>query len=136
MPTREHKVLVLSADLSELLILRRVVLETPFGVETARSIAQARDLAAHQRFVAAVVDASLPEGAAAALDELELAHPEVLRVLLGAPDSAPYPGCELVRRPYYAPALRTWLIELALRVVEFGQDDPTVKHPRVPKGDD
>jgi DNA-binding NtrC family response regulator len=121
------RVLAVSDDLSELLVLRRVIRENALSVETARNAPAAIDHIAEHRFIAVVVDESL-EGAHELIEDLGAHRPDMLRVVLRAADrTEPLPaGTEVVTRPFYAEPLRKLLTELALRVVEFQPEDDTL----------
>jgi len=117
-----------SADLSELLVLRRLVLDTAFGVETARNTNHAVELLATHRYAAVIIDDALEADAEDLLRDVTLRSPHMLRVLLERDSTliAP-PETERIRRPYYAARLRAVLSELALEKVELSASDDTIR---------
>ncbi len=122
-----YRVLVVSEKIDDLLMMRRLVLQTPFSVEAARSAAQALELLKTRRF-AAIISDELLRGGAQLLEQVAVLRPEMLRVLLGSTDvdrGAPA-GAHRMPRPYYARPLTTLLRQHALRTVDVGRDDDTV----------
>ena len=109
-------------------MLRRLVLDTAFGVETARNGADAVELLAAHRYAAIIVDDTLGADAEDLLRAVTLRSPQMLRVLLerDATLIAP-PGTERIQRPYYAATLRAHLAELALRTIELRASDDTIR---------
>ncbi len=134
----EQRVLLVSGSTDELLLLRRVVLDTPFLVETRRSIREAIDALAETRFTAVIVDEEL-RGAGQLLDDVGLRRPETLRVLIGRADvrSLAPEGAHRCARPRYAAEVRALLLERAVHTVEFDAEDDTLQmvpgHLKKPK---
>jgi len=125
----ESRVLVISGDLGEMLVLRRLVLSTPHAVESVRSPALALALLAQQRYDAVIADeAGLSRGAAAQLlNEIALRRPEMLRVLLAGEASTSDDRHLRILRPYFARPLRDLLIEHEAQRAATDEVDDTVR---------
>jgi response regulator RpfG family c-di-GMP phosphodiesterase len=120
------RVLIADDDVSDLLVLRRLLRDTPYSVDTVRSASQAI-VALGQREYAAVVadDERLPDMAGAALLlEAERVQKSALRILLsrGERTQALLPAAEeaqyqLIARPFFAQPLVASLVEHAARLL-------------------
>jgi response regulator RpfG family c-di-GMP phosphodiesterase len=123
MPT-PPRVLIADDDVSDLLVLRRLLRDTPYTVDTVRSASQAI-VALGQREYAAVVadDERLPDmSGASLLLEAERTQKAALRILLSRPErkEALLPAAEeahyqLIVRPFFAQPLTASLVEHAAR---------------------
>jgi response regulator RpfG family c-di-GMP phosphodiesterase len=120
------RVLIADDDVSDLLVLRRLLRDTPYTVDTVRSASQAI-VALGQREYAAVVadDERLPDmpGAALLLEaervqkgalRILLSHGERTGALLPAAQEAHY---QLIARPFFAQPLVASLVEHAARLL-------------------
>jgi putative nucleotidyltransferase with HDIG domain len=122
MPGKSLRILIAFADTSDLLLLRRILRETPYLAETARSATAAlRALCGHQ-YAAVITDDERLPGMPGAKLLAEAAHvqPGALRVLLARADrmAALEPGVRggayvALPRPFFSPGLRAALLEHA-----------------------
>src|SRR4051794_34090976 len=105
------RVLIADDDVSDLLVLRRLLRDTPYSVDTVRSASQAM-MALGQREYAAVVadDERLPDmPGASLLYEVERVQKGALRILLSRPErtgallpAAQQAHYQLIARPFFA----------------------------------
>ena len=124
------RVLVAAADTSDLLVLRRLLRDTPYHVEAARSAAQALKALAERKYAAVVTDDERLAGMSGPqlLADVEKMQPEALRFLiiinerrqqLAAPARAG--RFRVFVRPFFAPHVRAALLEhLALLAPKTG----------------
>jgi response regulator RpfG family c-di-GMP phosphodiesterase len=112
-------------DVGELMVLRRLLLDTPYVIHAARSAGQALALARKQALAAVVADDErLPDMTGAALlAEIERLQPDALRILIARPErgpalvqSAQARRYQLVVRPYFAKPVLASLSEHAARL--------------------
>jgi response regulator RpfG family c-di-GMP phosphodiesterase len=118
------RVLIADDDVSDLLVLRRLLRDTPYSVDTVRSASQAL-MALAQREYAAIVadDERLPDmPGAMLLDEAMRVQKAALRILLCRSERAPalLPAAQeahyqLITRPFFAKPLTASLVEHAAR---------------------
>ena len=84
------RVLVADDDVSDLLVIKRLLRDTPYAVDTVRSASQALDALGKRGYAAVVVDeerlADMP--GAALLAQVERLQPRARRILLAAPERA------------------------------------------------
>jgi putative nucleotidyltransferase with HDIG domain len=122
MSGKSHRVLIAFADTSDLLLLRRILRETPYIAETARSATAAlRALCGHQYSAIITDDERLPGmPGAKLLAEASHVQPGALRVLLARADrmATLEPGVRAgayvaLPRPFFSPGLRAALLEHA-----------------------
>ena len=114
------RVLVAAADTSDLLVLRRLLRDTPYHVEAARSAAQALKALGERKYAAVVTDDERLAGMSGPqlLSDVEKMQPEALRFLiiinerrqqLAAPARAG--RFRVFVRPFFAPHVRAALLE-------------------------
>src|SRR5262245_14565126 len=116
------RALIVDDDVSSLLVLRRLLRETPYLVDTVRSASQALTALAAREYAAVVSDDErLPaRNGAALLAEVAKLRPRALRVLLARPertvalaDLARNGRFQLIERPFYAKPLVATLLRHA-----------------------
>ena len=118
------RVLVADDDVSDLLVLRRLLRDTPYAVDTVRSASQALMALGKNEYAAIVADDErLPDmPGAMLLLEAERLQPRALRILLTRPertaaltDGAKQARYQLIARPFFAKPLMASLVEHAGR---------------------
>ncbi len=129
------RVLVVSAELSDLLVVRRLVLETEHSVETARSAKQALALLRDRHFDVVIADdfGVKDGGGEHLLDEIADRDPATLRILVtqgviqGVAHEQALHDERMFRvsRPYYAQALRALLTEHTEQLLAREEGDET-----------
>src|SRR2546423_1864704 len=108
------RVLIADDDVSDLLVLRRLLRDTPYAIDTVRSASQAVTALAEREYAAVVADderlADVP--GATLLLEAERAQPKALRILLARAERAPLlvaaakeARYQLIARPFFAKPL-------------------------------
>jgi cyclic di-GMP phosphodiesterase len=151
MPPDPPRVLVADDDVSDLLLFRRLLRDTPFAVDTVRSGGQAVAALAARAYAAVITDDErLPDMAGAALlAEAARAHPTALRVLLARSertsalaDAARDGRYQLIIRPFFAQPLTATLARHAVELESSSgrADDtlrtgPTVVEAKAPAGE-
>ena len=123
------RVLVVSDALSDLLVLRRLVLETSHGVETARSAQQALLLVKERHFDVVVADefGVRDGGGEHLLDMIAELEPEALLILVTHDQAHHDARMFRVARPFYAQALRALLTEHSEQQIAREQGDDTAR---------
>jgi len=120
------RVLVADDDVSDLLVLRRLLRDTSYTVDTVRSASQAlMSLTQHEYAAVVVDDERLPDmPGALLLAEVERVQKRALRILLARSERAPslLPAAEqaryqLITRPFFAKPLVASLVEHAGRLL-------------------
>jgi response regulator RpfG family c-di-GMP phosphodiesterase len=130
------RVLIVDDDVSDLLVIRRLLRETQYTVDTVRTASQAIGALGQKEFAAVVADDErLPDMAGAALlAEVKRAQKSALRVLLARPertaalaDAARDGAYQLIERPFFAKPLVATLVRHAaeLLTTPSGRDDDT-----------
>jgi response regulator RpfG family c-di-GMP phosphodiesterase len=118
------RLLVADDDVSDLLVMRRLVRDTPYVVDTVRSASQALVALGKHEYAAVVADDErLPDMAGALLlAEVERSQRAALRILLSRPERAPaliddakQARYQLIARPFFARPLVASLVEHAAR---------------------
>jgi putative two-component system response regulator len=118
------RVLIADDDVSDLLVLRRLLRDTPYTVDTVRSASQAvLSLGQHEYAAVVADDERLPDmPGAMLLSEVERVQKPALRILLARSERAPalLPAAEearyqLIARPFFAKPLVASLVEHAAR---------------------
>jgi HD-GYP domain-containing protein (c-di-GMP phosphodiesterase class II) len=118
------RVLIADDDVSDLLVLRRLLRETPYIIDTVRSASQALRALTERTYAAVVADDDrLPDlSGTQLLYEAERAQPKALRILLARPERAPQlvgaaqqARYQLIARPFFAKPLVASLVEQAAR---------------------
>jgi hypothetical protein len=137
----EPRILLISRQLSELLMFRRLLRDTPFTVDAVRRASEAIERMSRRAYRAVVVDDDSQDGrfGAELLAEAVARAPQALRILVGRPGSAP-PGDEglhVIERPFVAQPLLALLgagepapspfdgddTEPIIRIPDFADDD-------------
>jgi response regulator RpfG family c-di-GMP phosphodiesterase len=122
MPEKSLRVLVAIGEVSELLLVRRLLRDTPYTVDAVRGPNAALRALCAQEYAAVVVDDErLPEmPGAKLLAEAKNVQPRALRVLLARKERVPalQPGAKqngyrILARPFFAPHLRIALLDHA-----------------------
>jgi response regulator RpfG family c-di-GMP phosphodiesterase len=139
------RVLVVDDDVSDLLVLRRLLRDTPYTVDTVRSAGQAASMLSQREYDAVVADderlADLP--GADLLAEVRRVRPQALRVLLArserasALDGAAREGAyQVVERPFFAKPLLAALTRHAAALAVKGMAapaEPPAQQPAAPE---
>jgi response regulator RpfG family c-di-GMP phosphodiesterase len=122
MPEKSLRVLVAIGEVSELLLVRRLLRDTPYTVDAVRGPNAALRALCAQEYAAVVVDDErLPEmPGAKLLAEAKNVQPRALRVLLARKERVPalqqtakQNNYRILARPFFAPHLRIALLDHA-----------------------
>ncbi len=144
MPGKSVRVLIAFADTSDLLLLRRILRETPYIPETARSATAAlRAMCGHQYAAIITDDERLPGmPGAKLLAEASNVQPGALRVLLvrsermAALETASRAGAYVtLPRPFFSPGLRAALLEHYKKQPDLGRIAAPAGPPRDSAGE-
>jgi response regulator RpfG family c-di-GMP phosphodiesterase len=132
MTSNVPRVLIADDDVSDLLVLRRLLRDTPYQVDTVRSASQALLALGKSEYAAIVADDErVPDmPGAMLLGECERLQPRALRVLLARSERAPAlvdaakdARYQLIARPFFAKPLVASLVAHAARWLEKERDD-------------